>query len=95
MILSISYDLNKAGQNYSDLYDTIKTAPGYIRAMDSYWFIYTSESVNTWSDRLRQVIDKNDNIFIVDITGQSRQGWMKQSVWDWLDKHAALSTYTY
>jgi hypothetical protein len=95
MILNISYDLNKAGQNYSDLYDTIKSAPGYIRAMDSYWFICTSESVKTWSDRLRQVIDENDNIFIVDITGQSRQGWMGKNVWEWLKKHDPMTTYTY
>jgi hypothetical protein len=95
MILSISYDLNKAGQNYSDLYDIIKTAPGYIRAMDSFWFISTNESVKTWSGKLRQAIDKNDNLFVVDITGQPRHGWMKKTVWDWLEKASAVSSYTY
>lgn len=94
MILSISYDLNKAGQNYSDLYDTIKSAPGYIRAMDSYWFISTRESVSSWADRLMKAIDKNDYVFVVDITGQSQQGWMKKTVWEWLEKEAALSNCT-
>lgn len=95
MILSISYDLNKDGQNYTDLYDTIKTAPGYIRAMDSYWFISSAESVKTWSDRLLAVIDKNDNLFIVDITGQSRQGWIGKDVWEWLKKHDPVTSHTY
>ncbi len=80
MILSISYDLNKAGQNYTDLYTKIKTAPGYIKAMDSYWFICTNESVETWSNRLLQVMDDNDYLFVVDITGQYRQGWMRKNV---------------
>lgn len=87
MIFSISYDLNKPGQNYNVLYDTIKSAPDYCHAMDSFWFISTTESVGVWSDRLQQCIDKNDNLFVVDITGQSRQGWMKESVWEWLRKH--------
>lgn len=95
MILSISYDLNKAGQNYTDLYDTIKTAPGYIRAMDSFWFISTNESVETWSERLLNVIDNNDYLFVVDITGKSRQGWMKKNVWEWLKKHDQTRSYTY
>jgi len=95
MILTISYDLNRAGQNYTDLYDTIKTAPGYISAMDSFWFINTTESVKTWSDRLLKVIDKNDDLFIVDITGQSRQGWMSKDAWEWLKKHDPVTTHTF
>ena len=65
----------------------IKSAPGYIWAMDSLWFIYTDESVHTWSDRLHKAIDVNDYLFVVDIKGQSRQGWMKKDVWGWLNKH--------
>ena len=95
MIISISYDLNKAGQNYTDLYDVIKTAPGYIKAMDSYWFICTTESVKIWSDRLQKVMDKNDYLFVVDITGQARQGWMNTNVWDWLKKHDYVTSHTY
>ena len=87
MIYSISYDLRQPGRNYDDLYDAIKSAPGWAHAMDSLWFISTNESVDVWSDRLRQVIDQNDWLFVVDITGQPRQGWREESTWEWLKKH--------
>lgn len=93
MIYSISYDLRQPGRNYDDLYDIIKSAPGYIHAMDSLWFISTSESVEVWCNRLRQAMDNNDWLFVVDITGQSSQGWMKKSVWDWLKKHERTGSY--
>jgi hypothetical protein len=84
MIYAISYDLKQPGRNYDDLYDAIKSANGWAHAMDSLWFISTSESVNAWSDKLLAVMDKNDYLFVVDITGQPRQGWMRQDIWDWL-----------
>lgn len=87
MILSISYDLKKPGRNYDDLYETIKSARSWAHAMDSLWFISTGESVETWSNRLRQVMDQNDWLFVVDITGQSCNGWMKKEIWEWLEKH--------
>ncbi len=89
MILNISYDVNKPKTNgeYDDLYDTIKSAPGWCHAMDSFWFISTGESVEEWSKRLMQCIDKNDYLFVVDTSGQSRQGWMRKDVWQWLQQH--------
>jgi len=87
MIYSISYDLNRPGQNYQDLYDTIKSAPSWAHAMDSLWFIKTNETVEDWSNRLLSIIDKNDELFLVDITGQSRQGWMNKKIWKWLEQN--------
>lgn len=85
MILSFSYDLKKPGRNYDELYGTIKSAPSWAHAMDSLWFIRTGESVDMWSDRLRGVMDTNDDLFVVDITNQHRQGWMSQKIWNWLN----------
>lgn len=85
MVYSISYDLREPGADYDTLYDTIKSAPGWAHAMDSLWFIKTTESVDTWSTKLRRVMDENDWLFVSDITGQSRQGWMEKEIWDWLD----------
>ena len=85
MIFTISYDLKQPGRNYDELYKTIKSASGWAHAMDSLWFIRTGESVSAWSDRLRGVIDTNDNLFVVDITDQPRQGWMSKEIGDWLN----------
>lgn len=87
MIILISYDLKTPGQNYDELYNKIKSFPGWCHAMDSLWFIKTNESVQTCYARLKTCIDDNDYLFLVDITGQTRQGWMKQDVWDWFNKH--------
>ena len=93
MILSISYDLRKPGRNYDDLYETIKSASSWAHAMDSLWFISTGESAEKWSNRLRQVMDQNDWLFVVDITGQSCNGWMKKEIWEWLEQHNHRSRY--
>lgn len=95
MIYLISYDLKQPGRNYDDLYSVIKSADDWAHAMDSLWFINTTESVKVWSNRLRQVLDENDWILVVDITSQPRQGWMKKVIWDWLNKQVQRSAYTY
>lgn len=84
MIYLITYDLKKPGRDYNTLYDTIKTAPSWWHYLESTWIIYTKESVNVWSDKIRKVIDKNDLFLIVDITKQPRQGWLKQKAWEWI-----------
>jgi len=95
MILSISYELHKPGQNYDDLYKTIMTAPSYCHVMTSHWFIRTDQSAKTWSDILCKKIDVNDNLFVVDITGQSRQGWLPKTVWEWLTANEYKKAYNY
>jgi hypothetical protein len=87
MILSISYDLNKPGKNYDELYEIIKSALSWAHPMESLWFIKSGESVVTWSDKLRAVMDQNDSLFVVDITGQPRQGWISTEVWNWLSNN--------
>ena len=95
MIYAVNYDLRKPDRDYDDLYDTIKSANGWAHAMDSLWFISTSESVDTWSSRLKSVMDADDHLFVVDITGQPRQGWMNQDIWDWLKQHDRAKSYSY
>jgi hypothetical protein len=87
MIISISYDLNRPGQDYQDLYKTIKQANSWAHLLESLWFIQTHETVNAWSDKLQKQVDGNDHLFLVDITGKPCQGWMNKEMWDWLDQH--------
>jgi hypothetical protein len=87
MIISISYELRKPGQNYDDLYDTIKSASSWCHPLTSHWFIRADHSVQTWYDKLRKVMDVNDYLFVVDITGQPRQGWLPKWAWDWFEEN--------
>lgn len=87
MMLLITYDLNKAGQNYDALYEQIKTASAWLHLMESVWLIRTSQTPQQWSDKLMKVLDTNDHLFVVDITKQSRQGWLPKTSWEWIDKN--------
>lgn len=87
MMFLISYDLNKSGQNYDALYEHIKKAPDWCHLLESVWLISTNESLTQWREKLMKVMDKNDRLFIVDITRQSTEGWLIQETWDWINKH--------
>lgn len=87
MIYLISYDLNEPNKDYKALYEEIKTAPGWAHIMESVWLISTSKTIEHWSDKLREVMDDNDQVFVVDITGQARQGWLKTTHWEWIKKY--------
>lgn len=84
----ITYDLNAVGKDYSGLYQLIKDiAPNaWIHPLESVWCIKLS---NEWNSseiytRLKPAIDTNDNLFIIEMTDQDRQGWMPKSFWTWI-----------
>ncbi len=84
----ITYDLKRPGQNYSDLYDAIKSEGDWQHPLESTWVVKTDNLVlaNTIYEHLRPCIDENDSLFIVEITAQDRQGWLAKSFWEWLKR---------
>jgi len=42
----VTYDLNQPQQEYEDLYDAIKSYSSYVHAMDSVWFIDTTDNAS-------------------------------------------------
>lgn len=87
MIYLVSYDLKTPGKDYQAVYEVLKGAPGWWHHLESTWVISTNESISTWTDRIRKIIDANDSFIIVEITGQPRSGWLLQKAWDWLKQH--------
>lgn len=85
-IYSISYDLNKNGQNYDGLINEIKKSPDWCKPTESYWFISTRESANQVYERLSKYIDRNDYLIVIKVGGQY-QGWLPNAIWGWLKKH--------
>lgn len=85
----ITYDLKRPGQNYSDLYDAIKSEGDWQHPLESIWAVKTGTSVSagTLYERLRPLIDENDSLFIVEITDQDRQGWLDEPFWVWLKEN--------
>lgn len=89
-VYSVSYDLNKEGQNYKDLIAEIKSFNGYCKVMDSYWFVYSNGSASAVSARLKKHMDKNDSLLVME-TSTNLQGWLNKNIWDWLKQHQTNS----
>ena len=87
--LLITYDLNKQGQNYKALYEAIKALGAWWHYLDSTWMVQTYDTVQSASDKLLKHIDKNDFLLVVDVTGDTMQGWLPKEAWDWIQGRAA------
>lgn len=83
--LLITYDLNKPGQNYSGLYDEIKSlGSAWWHHLDSTWLVRTSLSANDAADRIKKRIDDSDSLLVLNVTNDAYSGWLSQDAWDWL-----------
>ncbi len=60
----ITYDLNKPGQVYQQLYQEIKSLGVTIHGMQNVWFLESNYSAKQIRDSLKQVVDSNDKIFV-------------------------------
>ena len=85
MILLISYDLTKPGQDYTGLYNEIKKADNWWHHLDSTWIINTKHPPEHWADRLLKHLDNNDSLLVVEIC-KNYQGFLPERAWKWLDR---------
>jgi len=90
MILLVSYDLNAPSKNYEELYKLFKTSSSWWHYLDSTWLLYTQDSISTWCDNIRKVIDENDHFIVLDVTKQPRNGWLPKKAWAWIKEHEKM-----
>ena len=91
MILLISYDLKQPDRDYSNLYETIKNAgAAWWHYLESIWIIKTNLSVQECSNLLRNNMDANDYLFVVDITYKEYQGWLPSKAWEWFRQNEKM-----
>lgn len=69
--LLIGYDLNKSGQNYEDLIEQLKAYPNWWHYLDSTWLIRTDDSHTVVRNALKEHIDSNDELLVIDVTGDA------------------------
>lgn len=84
MVHLITYDLNRPGKNYEDLYKAIKAIGTWWHYLDSTWLVETSLTPQQVWERLAPVVDKTDRVLVVKVTS-SNSGWLTQEAWDWLN----------
>lgn len=69
-VLLVGYDLRNPGRNYDDLYRAIMRY-SHCHALESMWFIDTQESPVQVRDKLCDVVDADDQIYVMRL----RKNW--------------------
>ncbi|MCR4279694.1 MAG: CRISPR-associated protein Cas2 [Candidatus Zambryskibacteria bacterium] len=83
----ISYDLGAPEdlQDYSLLTNYIKSYLKWAKPLQSVWLIKTDKTVAQVRDEIKQIVDKNDKVLVVNV---SKKGWatlnIAKKVTDWM-----------
>jgi hypothetical protein len=88
-ILFVGYDLNKPGQDYQPLFNKIKElANGYSHSLDSTWLVGSKMTTAQFRDALLPFIDNNDELLVMDVTGDAA-AWrgFDSAASDWFKKN--------
>lgn len=67
----IEYDLCSPGRNYDELYELIKSYPQWAMITESTWFVKTNLTCVELRDELITKLDKNDRIFVGELSGHA------------------------
>ena len=70
----VTYDLNRPGQNYDDLFEAIKAIGTWWHCLDSTWIVKSNLSAVQVRDSLSPQIDRNDSLLVVALSGEG--AWM-------------------
>lgn len=90
MIVLITYDLNKPGKDYSDLYNAIKAiSKDYLHQLESVWITDTDFSVQQIAARLRNHIDQNDELLVQRVM-KDYDGLLPHDSWNWLNQRVSF-----
>ncbi len=85
MLTLVAYELKTPDKDYKPLFDAIKgLGDKWWHYMDTVWLVHTDLTPSECSNRLQNEIDTHDHLLVVDITNQSRQGWLPSKAWDWI-----------
>jgi hypothetical protein len=82
----VGYDLDKPGQNYSDLIAAIKTYGTWWHHLDSTWLIVTDDSAIQVRDYLKQYLDSNDKLLVAVIGAPAAWYGFGNKGSEWLSK---------
>lgn len=85
MVYLITYDLRVPGRDYTSLYNAIKEYSDWQHPVESTWFISSGLQANDIYDYVRQFIDNNDRLLVIQVDKTNKQGWLAKSFWDWFN----------
>lgn len=83
----ITYDLNKAGQDYESLESAIKAYGTWAKIATTTYVIVSSDSASDIRDYLKGQIDKNDELFVGKLSGEAAWSGLGDKVSTWLKEN--------
>jgi hypothetical protein len=83
----ITYDLNKAGQNYEALEKAIKSYNAWAKIATTTFVIRSDNSSNGIRDHLKAQMDANDELFVGKLSGEGAWFGLGEKVSQWLKDH--------
>ncbi len=85
-VYSISYDLNKSGQNYDGLIKELRKFDGWCHPMKSYWLVCSNRTADQIYEQLKKYLDQNDFIVVMEAS-KNHSGWLEKQVCEWINRH--------
>lgn len=83
-VYMITYDLNKQGQNYSKVIQTINECSiEQYSVWKSSYLIKSDMTAKQISDKISQFLDENDKMIVVEVNG-NYDGWLPHGSWEYL-----------
>lgn len=73
----VSYDLRQPGRNYGPVYKLLALW-GASRLLESLWLVASALPVTTLRDQLRQYVDANDGVAVIELSAGS--SWATSNV---------------
>lgn len=83
-IFMISYDLNKPGQDYAELWKALEGFGAWCHYLDSTYLIKTSSNIYDVEKALSAYLDESDRMIICQIVKPIR-GWLTNKEWEWIN----------
>lgn len=65
----VEYDLRQPGRDYDALYNAIKGYGTWAHVTESTWLIKTDETCAQVRDKLMELMDNNDRLFVGKLSG--------------------------
>lgn len=69
--LLVGYDLNRPGQNYTELIKYLKSQGTWWHYLDSTWLIVTSISASELRDEIKRLVDSGDEVLVLSVKGDA------------------------
>ena len=90
MLYLVTYDLNKPGQKYAKLYETIKALGSWWHNLDSTWLVDSDLTAAQIRDRVRAVVDATDHLLVVRFSADWAS-FLPTKANSWIESHVGLT----